>query len=308
MQTSLFDEDNLCRIGWQKALREFDLNGGLENLYSWQKTLDVPPNIDQKIEAVRRLKKEVYEDADNLLATLSALRKHYAQSAFLSPLKKEFKYLREGLNRALAKNMEPQRYEFLIPDLHPAEILVEIGAYDRAAQAVDGYIRHFGEHAFLRQIQAYALFKAGQEDRAYTAITYALFSDPLSCEERFLLPGFVTAKYRYLKHKTNRSETTWLRLPFALWLDGKTYIDPNAVSFEKELKIKTEQNKEKASRDAQVGQLQFNHLLYLSEMERLRNPRGKETDVLKELRNEMKQLNRELYEACIALLKPFRNY
>ena len=308
MQYSLFDDENLCRIGWQQALKEFDLLAALENLYSWRKTLDVPPNIEQKIEAVQRLQKEIYSNTDNLLNALSMFRKEYAETDFLSVLQKEFKYLREGLNRALALNMDADRCDFLVPGLHPAEILVELEEYERTVKTTDCFIRQFGEHSYLRQIQAFALFKSGLEERAYTASNIALFYDPLNCKERFLLPGAYTNKYLYLRHKTGREETAWLRLPFALWLDGKTYISPNEAQFEKELLTKIDQNKEKAKRDSGAGQQQFNHLLYVAEIERLRYPRGHETEALKGLRRSMKELNQELFGAYIGILKPFRNF
>lgn len=308
MQFSLFDDENLSRVGYQKELKEFDLPLALEHLRTWQQTLDAPPDIELKIEAIHRLQKEIYADPGNLLTTLSILRNEYAETDFLSALEKDFKYLREGFNRALALNMGPDRYEFLVPGLHPAEILAELKKYDRVVETTERFIRHFGEHSYLRQIQGYALFKLGQEESAYTAYTFALFDDPLSCHYRFLLPGDFINKYVYLRHKTGREEIAWLRLPFALWLDGKTYISPRAAQFEQMLLKKTEQNKEKAKRDPKASQLQFNHLLYLAEMERLRHPRGHETEELKELRVAMKQLNQELFEAYIALLRSFRNF
>ncbi len=308
MQFSLFDDENLCRIGWHNALKAFDLPAALENLHSWQKTLDAPPQIEQKIKAVQRLQKEIYAESDNVLANLSVLRKGYAQIEYLSALKKEFKYLREGLNRALTQNIEPGFYEFLIPDLHPAEIFMELGKFDRVVETTEEFFRHFGEHAYLRQIQAYALFKLGQNARANTVATFALFNDPFKCTERFLLPGDFSNKFKYLKYKTGSEKTAWLRLPLALWLDSKTYISSQETQYEQLLLNKTEKNRGQAKYDTEAGQLQFIRLLYLAETERLRLSRGQETETLKQLRAEMKELNRELFEAYLGLLRSFRNF
>ncbi len=307
MQYSLFDDENISRIGFQKALKEFDLLAALRHLQTWRSTLDAPKNIDDKMDAVHRLQQHVFAQNDALTAALGQLFRELENTDYLRPLETEFRFLKEGLLRALAERITPKDFEYIIPGLHPAEVLLELKEYDRSVELAQRFLQTYGEHPALRQMQGYALFKLGQEAAGLTAFTFALFADPLSCNVRFLPPGSVVNKFVFLQHKFGRSETAWLRLPFALWQDGITYISPKATAYELMLKERIEANRKQAARDPKINMLHFNWLLYVAEMERLRKNGQGETNYLKELRHEMQQLNRDLFSAYLSMLRTYKN-
>jgi len=308
MQFSLFDDENISRIGFQKALKAFDLTAALKHLRIWQRTLDAPGDIEDKIEAVHTLQQQVIADEDTAMVLLGRLLRKAENTAFLRPLKGEFRYLKEGLLRALAGRFTPEDIDFIIPGLHPPEVLLELEEYDRAAELAQRFLQTYGEQPALRQLLGFALIKQGREAEGLTSITYALFDNPLSCDLRFLPSGPVRNKFLYLKHKLTRTEITWLRLPFALWQDGITYINPQAAAFESMLKERIETDSEQALRESKTNMLQFNRLLYVAEMERLRNNGQGESDYLKELRQQMQQLNGDLFSNYLSVLRSYNNF
>ncbi len=308
MQFSLFDVENISRNSFQKALKQFDLSAALTHLRAWQHTLDAPRDIEDKIRAVHTLQQQVFANGEAVTAVLGKVLKELESSDDLRPLNGEFRFLKEGLLRALAGRFTPEHFEYILPDLHPAEVLLELGEYERSAEQAERYLQTHGEHPALRQMHGFALFQLGREAAGLTSVTFALFDNPLSCDARFLLPGSVENKFIYLQHKFVRSEIAWLRLPFALWQDGVTYINPQATAFESMLKERIEAQREQALREPKTNMLQFNWLLYVAEMERLRNNGQGESDYLKELRQQMQQLNGDLFSNYLSVLRSYNNF
>ncbi len=307
MQFSLFDDENISRIGFQKALKQFDLLAALNHLRVWQHTLDAPKNIEEKIQAVHTLQQQVFANEGHLPAALGTLLSEMETTGYLEPLEPEFRFLREGLLHALAEQFDAESFEYIVPGLHPSEVLLELKQYDRAVELAQRFLQTYGEQPALRQMQGYALFKLGQEAAGLTAFTFALFDDPLSCTARFLPPGPAVNKFVFLQHKFGRSETAWLRLPFALWQDGVTYISPKASAFESMLTERINAHRERALREPKINRLQFNWLLYVAEMERLRNNGAGESARLQELRQQMRQLSGDLFSAYVSVLRTYNN-
>jgi hypothetical protein len=308
MQTSLFDHKNIYINAFRKSLSELKLKEALVNLKKLGRTFNAPQNLDQKIKAVTDLdnaienieKKDVVDTADFIIK--------YNQHDFLKPLQPEFNYLEKGFKKALYNKLDPDSYEFIIPQIHPAEVFIEFEAYSKAINSIGCYLNKYGEHAYLRQLQGYAFYKSGNEKSALISFNYALFNDPLQCSDKYLYPEAYKNKFVYLLEKLQKSEATWLQLPFALWEDGKTIITPGADYFKKVLMEKIDENKKQALLDPILNILQFNHLLYLAEMTRLKNGANSGLDEIKEFRLQMKETNSNMFDLYMAGLQSFGNY
>lgn len=303
MQLSLFDQEH--RLNFQKNLKKFNLDDAIVDLQKWGRTFDAPADIDAKIESVQTLQRDYAASGD--IMHIARLVKNFDEQPFLSPLKSDFKFLFRGLNQFLYDRLDKSFNDFIVDDLHPAEVFISLEAYSEAVHSIELYIQEHGEDAYLRELQGYAWFRYGDERAAYTAFTYALFNDPLACKTKYLLPGDYVNKYVFLLNKLGREQSALLQLPFALWRDGKTYICAGNSRFESLLKGRAEDNKNAALRDPAGNIRQFNYLLYLAEMERLRSGKSQNPDRLKALREQMRAINSEMFNTYLAVLQSFRN-
>ena len=303
MQTSLFDQKNIYINAFRKSLGELNLKEALVNLKKLGRTFNAPQNLDQKIKAVADLENAIENLGEKDVVNIADFIINYNQHDFLKPLKPEFKYLEKGLKKTLYNKLNPDFYEFIIPQIHPAEIFVEFEAYIKAINSIGCYLNKYGEHAYLRQLQGYAFYKSGNEKSALISFNYALFNDPLQCSDKYLYPEAYKNKFAYLLEKLQKKDAAWLQLPLALWEDGKTIITPGADRFKKVLMEKIDANKKQALLDPVLNVLQFNHLLYLAEMARLKNGDNSGLNEIKEIRLQMKETNSNMFDLYIAGLQ-----
>lgn len=311
MQTSIFDKQNVCKAAYQKSLKEFNLQEALVNIGKWERALDAPADLPARKEALQIVQRQLSEAGETSLQYLATLKFNFEASAdsfsFLIPLKNDHLYFLNGLHKAIYQRLAADPIEYIIPDIHPAGIFVEVGEYSKAIKSVDQYIVRFGEDAYLRQLQGFAFFKQGQEKSAMIAFCYAIFNDPLRCSMKYLYPRDYERKFLALLEKKGQNQSAWLSLAFALWQEGLTFITPEATEFEAELKRKVADYKATSKSEPAIKLVHFNRLLYLAEMARLRSGRKNETEEIKRLREQMRDVNMEMFNSYLSVLRAFEH-
>ena len=308
MQISLFDDHNRNRIDFQQCLSRFDLAGAEQVLDKWQKKLNAPSNLNQKREALSAFARFLKKERRQPQFALAELWLNYGTTPFLQPLRGEFRHLFNGINQALAGLLNNNDYDFLLPSLHPAQIFIQVEDYSKAQAVLEKYLNLGGEHSFIRQLLGAALWKAGNKKKALINYTMAFFNNPLQLSERYLYPGEFNNKYLFLREKSGDSEKAWLHLPFTLWQEGKTHVDPYAQRFESYLHDQIKNEQAGAHRSPSKKIIYFLHLLYLLEMRRLRYRSFRETEETKKWITEIKKLNPEWLNTYYGVLRTYHNF
>ncbi|GEM_PF-2885065 len=297
-QTNLFDDENYYRNAYHVALREFNIEQAIKELKKWQKTFFPPADLHKKIIALMKLA-TVSTDDINVLSELYA---GLYNTDYLTLFKDERRYIKRGLALKIYNLLTEQEYNFIIPALHPAEIYIEMEDFKRVFSVCRQYLSHVGEKPLIRQFEAYAYYQEGNSNSTAISTTYAIFDNVLQCNPNYLCPGSFVKKFDYLSQMTGSSRSALLRLPFALWKDGKTFIVPNDDHFEKYLRRCINKERKIATRTVEEDTLYFYHLQYLAEMLRLRNTRKVVSRELMDIRTEMNEINNDMFSAYMNVL------
>ncbi len=298
MQTNLFDDENYYRNAYRQALNDFDLDKAVTILKKWQKTFFPPVDINDKIKTLEKL--SLY--AEEEIHILGELYVNLYSLDYLSLFKDERRNIKRGLTQKIYSLINSENIDFIIPQLHPAEIYINMEDFKSVFFCCGQFLNQFGEHPLIRQFEAYAYYQKGESNSAAISTTYALFDDVLHCSIEFLCPGNYLKKYNYLIHTFGSHRSALLRLPFALWKDGKTFIVPNDDKFEKYLRKKINSERKISEKGIEDNTIYFYHLQYLAEMIRLRNVRKSISQELIELRTEMKEVNNDMFTAYMDVL------
>ena len=305
-QLSLFSEQNIHKNTYTANLRKFRLDKALNDLQILKRTFNPPSSLNEKMQALQQLIDVLPEKKEAQILFLANLREDASLPAFLQPLAEDFHFLRQGIDKRLYDLLDKTEYEFIVEGVHPAEIFISQNDFQNALQVVEKYFATYGEHAYLRQLHGFALWQSGEKNRAYYDFTFALFDGPAQCRLTFLAPKTYRNKFSYLVTKLGNAEKALLRLPFALWLDGQTYIDAENEQFEQRMRQKSEGYAQIPTSSDEILE-RFNTLLYLAEVLRLRAaPRhpGREFETLQE---KMQALHLEYFRQYYETLKRFRN-
>ncbi len=307
MQLNLFDDGNIAKNSFRERLKSFSLQEALADLEVIRKTPDAPADIETHIDLLDRLMKELPDNTAEALIFLGNFYIDFEHQPLVEILADDARFLKEGLARAMGERMNETQFDFIVPGLHPAEIFFAVKDFAAAERAAASFLKQKEENAFVRQLQACALYSMGEETSALTAYTFAFFNDPRVCRAQYIWPAAYHHKYDYLLRKYEQEESALIRLPFVLWQSGLTYIDTEALPFERLLQQSLREHEKEAQRTAEENILQFNRLLYLAESERLRLGRQNTSDKLAELQQTMQELNDEMFAVYINILKSFRN-
>ena len=167
------------------------------------------------------------------------------------------------------------------------------------------YLNRNGEHSLIRQFEAYAFYQKGESNSASISTTYALFNNVLQCSTEFLCPANYVKRYNYLEHTLGNHHSALLKLPFALWKEGKTFIVPKDDKFEKYLRKLINSERKVSIKGNEETTIYFYHLQYLAEMIRLRSTRKSISQELVEIRTEMKTVNSDLFSAYMDVLSSY---
>ncbi len=304
MQLSLFSVENQSKELYRKHLRQFELQRALHELMVWERTVDRPQNLPQKAQAIQFILDEVQKNGKGAVVFLAHLRQNLQSLPELEPLAEDFTFLAEGINKTLNARLTENDFDFILENLHPAEIFLMEQEFEKALNVSEQYLQTFGEHPFLRQLQGAAYWGLSQEKESRMAYTMALFNNPLECKVEFFWPRAFKNKMQYLLSKMADLERALLHLPLALWEEGRTLIDPQNLSFEQFIEQNLQKHGEKLQTVKEIF-LDFLHLLYLAEVERLRNFGREKSERLKTLQQSMRQRQADLYQRYENALRRF---
>ena len=307
-QLSLFGDDHLTRMAFYENLEKFDLEAATKSLEKWQRTFNPPDDLPQKIEALRYLLQQINIRGKSFTQYLAQLLKTWQKQPELQPLKKEGPYLTKGLYYALYSQLDKQSIDFIDEELqvHPAEVLIAQCDFQGALRILRNYFQRYGEHPFLRELQAFALWETGQKRQAMVDYTFAVFADPFALQETYLRARFFRKKLNLLRHQLQDEAKARVRLAFELWREGQTYIEGTHPSFEEFIKARIRTLAQKPN-DPNARLLHFNALLFLAESERLRAYPNRPGTAFENLSAEMRALSYEHHTLYIETLKSFRN-
>ncbi len=307
MQISLFDDDHRLRMEYVNALSLFELERARQILGQLNSKMEGPPDIAQKRQALDTLIDNHINIDDPPIASLARLIRSGKLESELGALQPDYFAIRKGAYYKLSQILPECNGDFLYLDLHPAEVYIETEQYKRALDFSEYYLNKKNEHPLVRQLQGYTFWKQNNDKAASISITYALFNNPLQCKPQYLCPKSVQDKFDAILMRATDLRKTMIFLPFELWKAGLAYITPQSYFFADILETLLESNKEKIKNDALLNRMYFNWLLYLAEMERLREGRQNLSRRLIQLRKEMQEVNDELYGAYLSVLESFRN-
>jgi hypothetical protein len=271
MQLSLFDENNILKNTFRKKMADFDLTGARKALRELSTKLDQTEDTYEKIDAVFDLQAALAAEEHMDAKTLAELSVRLEEIKYLRPLAPEFCYLKKGFMRAITQKIDDDPREYIIPELHPAEVYIETMQYDKAIKSAAGFIDQHGEHAFLRQLTGFAYHEKGNEPLSYKNLGLAFFHNPLQCRESFLPPNQIMDVLRDLKRRISNSELAWVHLPFELWKQEIITVSYDDINYIKCITDLISGVTSDATRDAVGNGLLFIRLLYLAEALRLQN-------------------------------------
>ena len=269
MQQGLFEDHNLLTIGYQKDLRHFRLAGAYEKLLELKEKRAGRKALSGKVEAFVSLQTLAQELEAGDIRALANLCLGLAGREALSGLNEDVQDIEEGFMREIAGRLGADDIDYIVPELHPAQVFLRIGEFDRAVDVVDRYCRDIGENTALRQLQGYAFWKNGINSRAKHSMSLALFADPLLCEEEMLVPEDFRKKLEDLQSQMESHEEAWLELPFTLWKRRMLPIVTDVPCAVEHLKQLLEEDRPAPELDKTRKAKRFLRLMYLAEISRL---------------------------------------
>lgn len=300
-QIDLFSEENYFRNVYREALSKFDLNTAEQYLKKWQRTFSPPADLSNKLQTVISLKNRMEESIE----FFAHLYLNIYNMDSLNILKDDRLLLREGAAQKIYALLEPTQCEYILPELHPAEIFLSVKDYDAALACCGRYRVKNGEHPLIRLLESCAYAAKGEETSAAICATYALFDHPLKCRPDLLHLKAYAAAFEHLLQTYGKKELALLRLPFVLWKEGQTYIVPKDAAFETHLRRLIEKESNRSLRSLEEDIIHFYHLQYLAEMLRLRNGRQVISAELIEIRSKMKETATDLFAEYMNVLNSF---
>ncbi len=305
MQLSLFSVENRSKELYRKNLAAFQLQEAISELKLWQRSVDAPNTLDAKRQAVQFMLEKLTHQPQNKLLFLAHLYQNSEKVKEIEPLLEDWRFLKEGIIRALAHLLkEPEQFDFISENLSPAEVFLLNHQFEKTVDVVEKYVANFGEHAFLRQLQAAAYSRLNDEKQSRICYTLALFNDPRQCRPEYFWPRAFKNKMKYLQNKFSDPELALLHMTLSLWEDGHLYLEPENSAFETFIEEKVERATGK-NRTANESFLLFLHYLYLAEMERLRRFAKEPSSRLTALRQTMQAINKNWYQRYENSLQKF---
>ncbi len=204
-------------------------------------------------------------------------------------LKPEARYLERHWFTLITDKLEEKEFDYLTGSLHPVFCLLKTGQYQRANEMSLRYFDEIGESARLRTYQSFCLSRMLREREARTALTFALFYDPLSVDREFVFSEEIKRLPGAMKGEHADSSLIRAHWPFGAWLARLIDIPPDKELEKRIASVYSEDLLTKEANTKFEAQIYFNHLLYRSEVARNKSPLV--TSEVVSLRNRMKDLN-----------------
>lgn len=204
-------------------------------------------------------------------------------------LKPELDDLQRYWFERLTNKLKDKDFGYLTENIHPSFCLLTIGRYREASQKALRYLNETSENAHLRTYQSFCFDKLKMEREAFTALTFALFFDPLSVDVAFVFSKKIRDVYETLRMRDPDPRLARAKWPFECWLERladipleKEFADRVAALYQGSFLTKD-------ARTELDAQIYFNHLLYIAEVTRQRI-HIVDSELL-DIRNRMKDIN-----------------
>jgi len=204
-------------------------------------------------------------------------------------LKPEARYLERHWFTLITDKLEHKEFDYLTGSLHPVFCLLKTGQYQRANEMSLRYFDEIGESAKLRTYQSFCLSRMLREREARTALTFALFYDPLSVDREFVFSEEIKRLPAAMKGEHVDSSLMRAIWPFEAWLARLVDVPPDKELEKRITSVYSEDLLTKEANTKFEAQIYFNHLLYRTEV--ARNKSSLVTSEVVSLRNRMKDLN-----------------
>ncbi len=288
-QLRLFDPPQMILGRYRMAIE----TGKWDMLPDIMKSLDKPENRPPGFQRKQLFWKEelprLIETEDKSPKEMASYWEKLISKLQDEALKPEARYLERHWFTLITDKLEEKEFDYLTGSLHPVFCLLKTGQYQRANEMSLRYFDEIGESARLRTYQSFCLSRMLREREARTALTFALFYDPLSVDREFVFSEEIKRLPGAMKGEHTDSSLMRAIWPFEAWLARLVDI-PTDKELEKRItSVYSEDLLTKEANTKFEAQIYFNHLLYRTEVARNKSPLV--TSEVVSLRNRMKDLN-----------------
>lgn len=216
-------------------------------------------------------------------------------------LKTEGVHLEKYWFRRIVEKLDDGGNVYLTEDLHPAFCHLRLGDYRRVIEMVDQYCSGEKDDARLRSYQSYSYACLRNYGSATTVFVFALFYDPFTVLPEYIYNREVTELFSALEGEYPDPRFRRAAWPFEAWVDGLVEIPPGKTLARKIKTLYGDNLMDKEVNHQADGQVYFNHLLYLCEVERRHSKLINEETI--RMRTRMKEVNPAAFDRYIRRIK-----
>jgi len=189
----------------------------------------------------------------------------------------------------LTNKLKDEDFGYLTENIHPSFCLLTIGRYREASQRALRYLNKTGENAQLRTYQSFCFDKVKMKREALTALTFALFFDPLSVDVPLVFSKEIRDVYETLRMRDPDPMLARAKWPFECWIERLADIPLEEAFADRMTALYRDNFLTKDARTEFDAQIYFNHLLYIAEVTRQRTQIV--ASELLDIRTRMKDIN-----------------
>lgn len=293
-QLRLFDPPQMILGRYRKAIEMGEWDMLPDIMKSLGKPENRPPGFQRKYLFWKEELPWLIETKDKSPKEMASYWEKLLPKLQDDALKPEARYLERHWFTLLTDKLEDKEFDYLTGSLHPVFCLLKTGQYQRANEMSLRYFDEIGESAKLRTYQSFCLSRMLREREARTALTFALFYDPLSVDREFVFSEEIKRLSDAAKGQRADSKSIRAIWPFEAWLARLVDVPPDKELEKRITSIYSEDLLTKEANTKFEAQIYFNHLLYRAEVTRNKSPLV--TSEVVSLRNRMKDLNSSAFQ------------
>lgn len=197
----------------------------------------------------------------------------------------------------IVEKLESKPVQYLTPKLHPAYCHLQMGNYPEVVHVVNQYVNDSSEDSLLRTYQSFALKQLGKDETAQTCLVFALFYNPLRTDIRYVFDTNLQQLFHNLESELTAEKELRSVWPFEGWVNRIVEIPGSRIFATKIESLYAGDILAHDSSDTVDKQIHFNHLLYVSEVER-KNATLISDEIIR-IRTRMKTVNPAAFERYI---------
>jgi len=293
MQRGLFDQQNTARILYYSHLNNLDIPAALSQLalFEFEKTEYI------KTEALQKLHQAIVPLKEGTCTQLADFLENDLGQYLTGALQEDEPWIRKGLTTQIIQRYDASTTRYFSAVLHPAELLTRMEMYKESNDLIFQAIHDHGEDAWLRQLQSVNFHQLGQEKKARQFLTMALFFDPISCREEWLIDEAVKETWESVI--TNKSDAkAKVELAYQLWRKKIIVLETNNPIYIDALKSAVQTQPSDNARD-QHDPVRFLQLMVMAEWHRIND---EDILAITRIRQQMKALDPLLFSDYMAQL------